>query len=313
MTMISSYYAQVGVGIDKSSLNSVSAYLGKIEKQMMSFQKRIGKAGYIDIKVRVDRTKATLALQRSLNGISRASALNIGKINISAPQMTKALNQALNKPGSATRIRMGALLSQSSLQDMRNQIRASINSLVVSPRINPRVSPGRSNPSSNNRAGRGSGGSSLNPRSGRMSPWHNPMMVGGGLGAFMRYGVFSLPFIAGTMGLNALSNKAATLQSQQMMMNASIGDKGVALEQAKFLSNLGDRLGKRTETMTPFYAQMFAGARGTELESALPEGFTSLMEYSSVMGLNEESMKGSIRAISQMISKRSVTSEELKI
>lgn len=296
MTMISSYYASLGVGIDKSSINAVGSYLGKIEKQMMSFQKRIGKAGYIDIKVRVDTAKAGLALQRSLNTISRTSSLNVKNINISAAQMTKALNQSLNRPGQSTRIRMGALLSQSSLSDMRNQIRTAINSLVVRPTINPRVNAATGRTTRTPTGGSGGTTGASQRRNAYSGTHHNPMMLGGSAGAFMRYGAYSLPFVAGTLGLNSLTNKAATLQSQEMMMNASIGNRETSREQMQFLSTLGDRLGRTTESMSPFYGQMYAGARGTALEGALPAGFTSLMEYGSVMGLNDESMKGSIRA-----------------
>lgn len=305
MTMISSYFAQVGVGIDKSSVNTVSAYLGKIEKQMMSFQKRIGKTGYIDIKVRVDAARAGMALQRSLNTISRTASLNLKNINISAPQMTKALNQSLNRPGQATRIRMGALLSQSSLSDMRNQIRASINSLVVSPRINPRVSAATSTARAAraSNSGGGSGLQSLSPFSGRHSPWHNPMMIGGGVGAAIRYGVYSLPMVAGAMGLNALTNSTEETQNAYMGMRAMIGDPVEAESQIRGIENIATKHGVTFKDIAPGYAQIYASAKGTELGDNLENGFLQFMQYASVKGLNSENKKGAVLALSQIAGK----------
>lgn len=321
MPAISSYYAQVGVGIDQKSIAQVRKYLDSIEKQFTSFQSRLSKVKPVSIRVTIDRTKAMTLLQRDLNAIGKTAQLNIKNVNFSRAEVQRKLNAALSHANGNTRIRMGALLSRESLTAMKDQIRGAINGLVVSPTINPRIRQatvrgGRGGGGGGSGGGGGGHGSSFTNRdpNGKrnFSPWHNPMMVGGGAGAFIRYGPYSLPFIAGAMGLNALTNKAQTLESQQLLLNASTGNKQVAAGQMKFLSGVGDRLGLTTETLAPFYAQMFAGARGTKLEGDLPKGFESFLEYSSVVGLNGEQMKGSIRAISQMIAKRGIYSEELR-
>lgn len=129
---------------------------------------------------------------------------------------------------------------------------------------------------------------------------------------FMRYGMDSLPFIGGAIGLAALNKHSQTLQANDMALSASAGNPQDAKKYSEFLNNLGERLGKTTATMTPFFSQMLAGAKGTKLEPHLMEGFTSLMEYSSVMMLDDGKVKGTIRAFTQMIGKQQIMAEELR-
>lgn len=286
MTAISSYFAQVGVGIDKSSVNAVSGYLKSIEKQFLSFQGRVQKTLNLPVRVRMNRAIVQKDIQRSLNLASKSAR---------------------------TRLTLDARLSRTSLTDMKNQVKTSLSGITISPSIRPRVYPGV--------GGRGSGGGVVNSPRGKgrntdrtanrgegFNPWHNPMMIGGGTGAFMRYGLFSLPMVAGVFGLNALSNTSAELQSQKIAMRMTAGESMGADGKMRdgdyylnFLDKLGDRLGKTTQMMTPFFTQMLAGAKGTALEPHLESGFENLLQYSSVMGLGDESTKGAIRAFVQMI------------
>lgn len=386
MTAIASYYAQVGVGIDRNSLTQVQTYLDTIQKKMEAFQKKAVVSKDISLRinnfsvnsknlraainnavgganirlnnvtvgaVKVNRAEmrrsissafgsanaAQLAgasftlrgvqvrdfqvsrssLLRAMNAALRAtnnspaSSIRLSNFSVSQRALVAAINNALNVSGRTTRIRVGALFSQASLTEMRNQIRQSINQLVVSPTINPRINPNvRQTRRTQGGAAGGSGDriTTRNPRN--QNPWHNPMMIGGGAGAFLRYGMYSLPFVAGAYGLNALTNRSTELEGQAIMMRAAIQDREEAARQEQYINQLGDRLGIRTASLTPFYAQMYAGARGTSLEPALPQGFSDFMDYASVMGLNEEQLKGSIRAISQMVSKGRIQSEELR-
>lgn len=285
MTQIANYYASVGVGIDRTSLTQVDRYLKTIQTKFERFNRNVAKG-------------TTLALKADLD--------------------MKGLMKRISRLNNGRTLKIELSVSAQSLRAMQSQIRMAINGMVVSPRINPRIS----NPRVTGGGGGGGGGGRSSPATTRsphstrnISPWHNPMMLGGGLGAFMRYGAFSLPFVGGVMGLNALSNRASTLQNQDLMMDVSMGSLGGQSESAaqkKFLSDLGDRLGRTTQTMTPFYAQMLSGAKGTALEPHLQEGFASLMEFGSVMGLGDESMKGTIKAFTQMIGKQQIMAEELR-
>ena len=147
----------------------------------------------------------------------------------------------------------------------------------------------------------------LADRSGR-----NFMYGGGTAGALARYGVGSVPFIGGAYGLMTLNRGSQELQANAMALSASAGNEADTKQYAEFLNNLGDRLGKKTSTMTPFFAQMLAGSKGTALEPHLMSGFESLMEYSSVMMLDDQKVKGTIRAFTQMIGKQQIMAEELR-
>lgn len=147
----------------------------------------------------------------------------------------------------------------------------------------------------------------LADRSGR-----NFMYGGGTAGALARYGVGSVPFIGGAYGLMTLNRGSQELQANAMALSASAGNEADTKQYTEFLNNLGDRLGKKTSTMTPFFAQMLAGSKGTALEPHLMTGFESLMEYSSVMMLDDQKVKGTIRAFTQMIGKQQIMAEELR-
>lgn len=303
MTQVASYFAEVGVGIDKKSMARVNDFLDKIEYRLSSFSRRTNarNGGFTFFNAS--------NLQSQLTRASKNLTLRINDVVISRG----AINNALR----ANPLILRAVLSQASLNAIQAQVNSITGRINVRPGRTPTRAPTVSAGAPTGGSGRGGRGptshTTQNPNGGRnFNPWHNPMMIGGGVGAFMRYGAYSLPFVAGAYGLNAMAEQASMLQGQQMMLNASVGDRALGTQQMNYLSNLGDTLGRKTSSMTPFFAQMYAGSRGTELEAQLPRGFESFMMYGSVLGLSDEQMKGANRAISQMIAKRRVQAEELR-
>lgn len=272
----------------------------------------------VDLKTfRVDSGALSRAINNALRTTSTdpKTAIRLRNFHASQKDVVAAINRALNVHGSTSRIRIGALLSQSSLTEMRNQIRQAINQLVVNPTINPRVRVTRTGVVQGQGVGGSEGGgtrpnrfTTRDPRS--MNPWHNPMMIGGSAGAFMRYGMFSLPFVAGAYGLNALSQNMTRLEGHNIMLTTSTQSPVVAREQFDVVNRISEGLGLKTSDILPFYAQMFAGARGTTLEQELPSSFQGFMEYAMAMGVNDQQLEGGIRAISQAISKGAIYSEE---
>lgn len=303
MAMVSSYFASVGVQIDPRSLAQVDAYLNSITRKFSKFSTGMGKNSSFQVKLDVDRDHLANRLRIAINQAGRLQSLKIRSFDINGVSLGRQLNSALKQATMTQRgaIRLGTVISGASLTAMRQQIRNSINSLVVSPIINPRVNRATQRGAAAVGGGRRGGGGS-----------NNGMLVPGNLGNLMRYGAFALPAYGGVVGFNSLTNKAAEMQGQQMMLKTATQDPEQAGQQNAYVRDVAKRLGKNPEDILPFYAQMYAGSRGTELESQLPQGFESFLQYGSVMGLGAENLKGSIRAISQMISKRSVTSEELR-
>jgi tape measure domain-containing protein len=312
MTMISQYYAEVGVGLDMKSLRSTQAYLKRIERMMLQFKSRIEKQQSVTFRVNIDRASMLKQLQISANRISNAVVIPLKRFQVNEKSLISAMNKVANSVKFSKQVSFNAKLSGKSLNAMRGQIRSSLEGMVIRPRINPVMV----------RGGRGATGNGSNvthaagrTRNVNTNPLHNPMMIGGGAGAFMRYGAFSLPFVGGVVGLNALNNFASTQMAQKtaLDMTASMSDTGVTAEQHReFLRSLAQSTGKTSMGMQPIYTQMLAASQGTTLEPQMADMFSGIMQYASVMGLGEESIKRAMTGFQQMIGKRQIMAEELK-
>lgn len=307
--MISSYFASVGVGVDKQSLKNVDSYLKKIENKLKGFQKRVEKTSSVKVVLGIDQTRLTQKIRTAVSLASRGLVLRISKVEISRATLVNSINKAVTKrnPGQSL-IKIDAQLSQASLVHMRRQVQGYLKGININATVNAkggRVLSGRGSSGGNPAAYR------TRDRGGLLAG-QNPMLAGGVIGSMMRFGPYSLPFVAGAYGLNALANKAQKIESQQLLMNVSSQDMSVSKRQQEYLSKLGDRLGATTESMTPFFAQLVAGSRGTDMEKSLETGFSQFMDYASVVGLDDQQKEGALRAISQMLAKRRVQSEELR-
>lgn len=288
--MISQYYAEVGVGIDKKSLRSTQAYLKNIERMMLNFKKRIERQQSITFRVRVDRLSMLKQLQMSANRVSNAVIIPIKRFKINEKSLISAMNRVANSTKFNKQLSFNAKISGKSLSAMRQQIRMALEGTVIRPKINPVLTRGVRGVTHQSNQTTGSGRSSR----GGTNPYHNPMMVGGGAGSIMRYGAFALPFIGGVMGLNAMNNFASTQVSQKtaLDMTSSMSTTGITGDQNReFLKNLAQSVGKTSMGMTPVYTQMLAASQGTSLEEKMPDMFSGIMQYASVMGLGEESIK----------------------
>lgn len=138
----------------------------------------------------------------------------------------------------------------------------------------------------------------------------NYMHAGGSAGALARYGIGSLPFIGGVYGLSQVNTVSQELQANQLALKAVAGDKAGGY--SEFLNNLGNRLGMTTRDLQPGFTQYLASAQGTALEPTIQKDFTNFAQYGAVMGLGPEEMKGSLKAVTQMVSKQQIYAEELK-
>src|SRR5690606_3612700 len=171
MTMISNYYAQVGVKLDKASLKSVRTYLNSIEKQLKSFQSKLNKGGKtknglaLNVSLKIN-PKSISSVQRELNSLSKNLVINIKSINFSRSSINKAMKGAASQSASALII--NASLSQQSLNTIRSQIRGALSGITIpGARAGGRVSSGGGS------FGGGRGVTTESPHSRRtFSPWH---------------------------------------------------------------------------------------------------------------------------------------------
>lgn len=140
----------------------------------------------------------------------------------------------------------------------------------------------------------------------------NYLSMGGGPAAFMRYGVASVPLIGGMYGMAQLNQSTQQLASQNLALNAVSGSPQQAQQYKEYLNNLGNSLGMTTASLTPGFTQYLASAQGTVLENSIQRDFESFTQYGAVMGLDPEAMKGSMKALTQMVSKQQIYAEELR-
>lgn len=107
----------------------------------------------------------------------------------------------------------------------------------------------------------------------------------------------------------------ATIQFQQFNSTLLVGTgsaKGAA-DALSFVRSESQRLGLDLATAADQFAKLSAASRGTSLEGkATRDIFTSVAQAATVMGLSADQTSGSLLAIQQIISKGTVSAEELR-
>jgi tape measure domain-containing protein len=96
-------------------------------------------------------------------------------------------------------------------------------------------------------------------------------------------------------------------------LQAGTGSREAAAAEFRFIADESQRLGFDLATAAGQFAQLTAAARGTELQGqAARDIFTAVSEASVVMGLSADQTGGALTAIQQIISKGTVSAEELR-
>lgn len=118
--------------------------------------------------------------------------------------------------------------------------------------------------------------------------------------------------LTGGFGLKELNKQVQDWTMLETKMTAVIGDVEKAQAKIENLKRLGQNIGSNPLELANSYVQMLASAQGTGFEPHLDKGFGTFTRYGKVMGLDEEAMKGSMRAVNQMLSKQQIMAEELR-
>ena len=137
-------------------------------------------------------------------------------------------------------------------------------------------------------------------------------IAAGGAAGAMRGG--ALPALAGIFGVSKLNQVNQQLIGQERAATAVFQGKEQGQEQLGFVKDLGNRIGFDYRSQADPYLKMAAAGTTAGMSTDGVQGiFTGMAEYSRVMGLSGEDMKGSMRAVEQMLNKGQVYSEELKM
>lgn len=91
------------------------------------------------------------------------------------------------------------------------------------------------------------------------------------------------------------------------------GSTQAATAELEYVADVADRIGFKVTELTGAYVSLAAASRGTNLEGAKTRDiFESLVSASAAYGLTTEQLEGALLAVQQMISKGTVSAEELR-
>lgn len=123
-------------------------------------------------------------------------------------------------------------------------------------------------------------------------------MVGGGMG-FMR-GL--IPGLGAAYALSKLNELNQQMQGQDLALTAVTGSREEGQAAKKRLRAMADDIGFNSRELSPAFTKMIASGQASGFGQAKTEKlFKSMAEYGRVMGLSSEDMKGSMRAVEQMM------------
>ncbi|ADD65022.1 putative tape measure protein [Pseudomonas phage PAK_P1] len=138
--------------------------------------------------------------------------------------------------------------------------------------------------------------------------------VGMGIGAEMAgWGRGFIPGLGGAFAIMQLNRANQELQGQRLAMQAVGGGVQGGQELQATLRDISQRLGLDDRALGSSYVKMMAAGQASDFSKEQVDSiFQSMAEYGRVMGLDGEAMKGSFRAVEQMMGKGQIMSEELK-
>lgn len=304
MTQVSSYFATMGIEIDKRSFAEVDKYFDRLEQKLS----RLGKttnAFAINLKFNVDTARARLTIQRDLNTISRGLTLRLNTFSLNNRALRNLLNQSMSNRAGNARIRLNVALSSASLTNMRAQVLSALNNLVISPQINPRISPRGAN-AGNNAAG------AVGGTGGRSSGFGTSNLMRFGLPLAGLYGAGR-----GFMSFAEATQLQATrdVASQGLFRNATMPDgstRDVYDSSERWFRGYTNRVGLDRNALTPSYQGFMAASMPTLGYEKAQKVFEAFSSFGTVRGATGDSMKRGLVAVQQMASKGTVNAEELK-
>jgi len=138
--------------------------------------------------------------------------------------------------------------------------------------------------------------------------------LGGGIaGAGMGFMRGAIPGLGAAFAFSQLNQINQQMQGQKNAMTAVMGSEEAGQEQSKWVKDLSNKIGMDYRQTAPSYNKMLASGKTSGMSTeGVQSVFQGVSEYGRVMGLDTESMKGSMKAIEQMMNKGQVMSEELK-
>jgi len=112
---------------------------------------------------------------------------------------------------------------------------------------------------------------------------------------------------------SSVFESAADMEGLHASMKAVAGSSEAAAREFAFVRREAERLGLPLAEATKQYLGLMAAARGTQLEGeGIRRLFSAISEAAVVLNMSNDDLAGSLNAIQQMISKGTVSTEELR-
>lgn len=131
--------------------------------------------------------------------------------------------------------------------------------------------------------------------------------AGAGLMGFARGAIPGLGAAFAIVQVNRINQE---LTASQTALEAVSGSAEGYASNMKFLEKITAEQGRNMRDVAPQFTSVLASAKASIGNEGTQRLFQGLLKYGTVMGLDGEAMKGSMRAISQMFSKDKIQAEE---
>lgn len=296
---IADYVASLRLAPDVSSLKKADKFFSELEGKIARYTKKINKSGSL---LGVGQTvKGITDLQKAEDRRTKASVTNVDKL---AAAQVRAHNKELQALQKKERLLKSSSLMNSHIPAFRQNQAAVRQQLIEDKKAAAQIRADNRKQTAMDRM-HGQGLYMNRMYNQRQSAMNNRPVAAYAAGSYRNLGTLAGAGVAG-FGLSSLNKVTQRLEMLPISMEAVAGSAEAAATQLKFLEELGKRVGATRLELVPEYTKFFASARGTKLEDSAQMIFANMTSYGKVMGLDQEEMKGSFRALTQMVSKQQI-------
>lgn len=278
------------------NLSNVKIDIAKLVEQKRFVKTLLGQMA-IDIPAKIGMTKLEAQLKQELKGISERNPLKI-KVELNnnnlAMKLRRAMIEAQKRMGE---LRLRVANPQVRLRVDRQHLIDEIRAAIASHQFDIRVGA---------RRGVGGGGSPGRPTgSGRSQ-------VDRGLSSAMGFARGALPGLGAAFAFSQMNQINQQVQAANNSLHAVSGSEQNFQSNKNFLENMANEMGLNFRDVAPQFSSIFQAASPSIGVGGTQDMFRGIMKFGTVHGLDKESMKGSMRALSQMFGKDKIQSEEAR-
>lgn len=278
MPAITTYFAELGFGVNAKSVRKVDSALKSMEKKIKAFGKSMSSSMAINlVKFNVNQKALNFAMGNALDIASKQTIFQVSRFNVDQAHLNRTLSSAMLQ-ASKTVARMN---------------------------IRPNITP-----SANKRAVEGA----VRGPSGRHVVAGG--VAGGIAGGLSRLYGPALALGLGGYGLGALNNRNQQVVAAQLQTSAVAQQAGATPEQGKasfeWLKKQADAIGFNYLDAAPDYNKLTSGLTGAGMSIEQSQGvFKGFSELSRVNKLDRTAQSRVYRALSQVAGKNKLQAEEL--